>query len=191
PLPAKPSPLKPVTHALPQEEERQWHSEIVHGRASLKAYRHPAPYRVPVLVLHFRSHFPELLDLYTHFVEHAAASLGVPITGTARLPTQRSLWTVIRGPFVHKKSQENFHRLVHKRAIRAFDTHPEVSNKFVMYLQRHAIEGVGMRVVSWQRVPVGVGRQLIENVASHLRLGEVPVAEQIQQLGQQIVAEEM
>jgi small subunit ribosomal protein S10 len=190
PVTLKPVPLRPLTHVEDDPEERAWSAEIVSGRASLRPYRHTPAYRVPAAVLHFRSNFPQLLDLFTHFADHAASALGIPTTGTARLPTQRSLWTVIRGPHVHKSSQENFERLVHKRAIRAFDADPEVVDRWVMYLERHAMEGVGLRVVRWHRVPVGIGRAQTEGIAARLRLGTVPVADQIKQLGQQIIAEE-
>lgn len=71
------------------------------------------------------------------------------------MPTQRSLWTVPRGPFAHKKSQENFERKVHKRLIKAWDADPLVIGTWVNYLKEHPVEGVGLRVVRWEYAPVG------------------------------------
>ncbi|VDB91714.1 unnamed protein product [Peniophora sp. CBMAI 1063] len=191
PIPPRPTvTLKPYREVVADPEEAAYHADIVHGRASLKPYRHPAPYKVPVATIHFRSHFPRLLDLFTHFVEHAAAALAVPVGGTAKLPTRKTLWTVIRGPFVHKKSQENFERRVHKRAITAYDTDPEVLDRWLMYLKKHSMAGVGMRISRWHRVPVGIGRHQLEAVAGRMKFGKVPPRDQILQLGQQVIAEE-
>ncbi|KZV63059.1 hypothetical protein PENSPDRAFT_758282 [Peniophora sp. CONT] len=191
PIPLRPTvTLQPYREHVSDPEERAWHSTVVHGRASLKPYRHPAPYKVPVATIHFRSHFPRLLDIFTHFVEHAAAALAVPVGGTAKLPTRKTLWTVIRGPFVHKKSQENFERRVHKRAITAYDADPEVVDRMMLYLKKHSMAGVGMRVARWHRVPVGIGRHQLEAVAGRMKFGKVPPRDQILQLGQQVIAEE-
>ncbi|KAH9979577.1 ribosomal protein S10 domain-containing protein, partial [Lactifluus volemus] len=135
-------------------EERQWHATVVHGRGVLDPYRHPRTHGVAVASIQFRAHFSELVQLATHFASHAAASLGIPISGVVSLPTRRTLWTVPRGPFAHKKSQENFERRVHARAIKAFDADDEVVDRWVRYLEAHALPGVGMRVVRWHRLPV-------------------------------------
>ncbi|KAA1471010.1 ribosomal protein S10 [Dentipellis sp. KUC8613] len=191
PAPApQPIPAKPLRGVVLNPEELEYHATIVEGRSSLNAYRHPQTHGIPVASIHFRSFFPPLLNIFTHFASHAAASLGIPISGVASLPTQRTLWTVPRGPFVHKKSQENFQRKVHKRAIKAFDADPEVVDRWVKYLERHALAGVGLRVVRWHRVPVGVGKKQLENAIGQLRLDPVPAKDKVKALGKQIIAEE-
>jgi hypothetical protein len=55
---------------------------------------------------------------------------------------------------VHKKSQENFERKVHKRMVKAWDTDPEVIRRWVAYLRRHELGGVGMRIIQWDRLPL-------------------------------------
>ena len=80
---------------------------------------------------HFRSFHPRLLDFFVHFASHAAAALGVPVSKPVHLPTERRLWTVLRGPFVHKKSQENFERKTHRRAVKAWDAHPDAVDMLV------------------------------------------------------------
>lgn len=120
---------------------------------------------------------------------HAASSLGIPTSGVVPLPTKRTLWTVIRSPFAYKKSQENFERKVWKRAIKAYDTHPEVIGRWVAYLKKHEMGGVGIRVVRWERVSLGVGQRMLEDVKEKLE-NNVASREKIRKLGEKIVKEE-
>ncbi|GJJ11505.1 hypothetical protein Clacol_005738 [Clathrus columnatus] len=116
---------------------------------------HPRPHGIPVALLHFRSHHPKLLELFTYFATHTASALDIPISRPVFLPNQRSLWTVPRSPFVHKKSQENFERIVHKRLIKAWDADPIVIGTWVNYLKEYHVEGVGLRIVRWEHAPIG------------------------------------
>lgn len=166
--------------------EAEWHSSIVHGRGVHLPFQHPRSHSVPVALIHFRSHSPEQLALFTHFARHAAASLGIPCSGVASLPTKRTLWTVIKGPFAHKKTQENFERRVHKRAIKAWDAHPEVVDLWAAYLRRHAMGGVGMRVVKWTRAPVGVGQQMMERARKRMSKED-----KVRKMGEEIIQAEM
>jgi small subunit ribosomal protein S10 len=160
---------------------------VVHGRGVLDPYRHPRTHGVSVASIQFRAHFSELVQLATHFASHAAASLGIPISGVVSLPTRRTLWTVPRGPFAHKKSQENFERRVHARAIKAFDADDEVVDRWVRYLEAHALPGVGMRVVRWHRLPVGIGRSHLQSVVGRMRLGTASNRQKMKELGDKIV----
>ncbi|KAF6752604.1 ribosomal protein S10 domain-containing protein, partial [Ephemerocybe angulata] len=152
-----PAPKSPSPADQPTSEEA-YHATLIHGRSSLPPVHHTPPYTLPVAQLHFRSHSPKLLDFFVHFSLHAAASLGIPVSKPAKLPTQRSMWTVPKSPFVHKSSQENFERRTHKRCVKAWDADPEVVERWVGYLRRHAMGGVGVRVVRWERAALGVGR---------------------------------
>jgi small subunit ribosomal protein S10 len=110
----------------------------------------------------------------------------------AALPTKRTLWTVIKGPFVHKKTQENFERRVHKRAIKVWDAHPDVVDLWASYLRKHAMGGVGMRVIKWTRAPVGVGEQMMNEAKKGWKLRKVAnSADKVKKLGEQIVDMEM
>lgn len=129
--------------------------------------------------------------MFCHFTTHTAAALAVPISKPVHLPTQRSLWTVIKSPFVHKKAQENFERRVHKRLIKAWDADEEVVARMVKYLEMHSLAGVGMRVVRWQRAPVGVGQQNLEQVMSQMRLAPQTRAEKVKAVGEEIIKQEM
>lgn len=192
-MPRSPNPKRQVTTIKPlrgvrvNPEERQWHATVVHGRGVLEPYRHPRTHGVPVASIQFRAHFPTSIQLAAHFASHAAASLGIPISGVVSLPTQRTLWTVPRGPFAHKKSQENFERRVHARAIKAFDADAEVVDRWVRYLEAHALPGVGMRVVRWHRLPVGIGRSHLQSVVGRMRLGRPTNKQKVKELGAKIV----
>ncbi|KAF9505977.1 hypothetical protein BS47DRAFT_1353434 [Hydnum rufescens UP504] len=158
------------------------------------APQHPRTHGIPVAVLHLRSHEPELLELFIHFVLHAAYALNMPVSRAAYLPTKRSLYTVIRGPFAHKKSQENFEKVVHKRAIKVWDTHPDVLGKWIKYLEINLLGGVGMRIVRWERTAIGFGRTHLSHLETERQLHAGLADEEagrIQQLAESIIRAEM
>ncbi len=95
---------------------------------------------------------------------------------------------MLRSPFAHKKSQENFERKVHKRAIKAWDANPEVVERWVKYLRMHALGGVGMKVTRWEHLPLGVGQSRYKDVVLEL---EKSPADQIKTLGDKILTEEL
>jgi len=109
---------------------------------------HPPTHGIHVATLHLRSYGPLLrsLDFFSSFSLRVASCLSIPTSGIASLPTRINLWTVPKGPFVHKKSQENFERRTHKRVIKVWDSNPEVVERWLTFLRIHAMEGVGMRV---------------------------------------------
>lgn len=94
---------------------------------------------------------------------------------------------MIKGPFVHKKAQENFERKTHKRVIKVYDAEQGVMDKWVAYLAHHALAGVGVRVVRWHRAPIGVGEKTNEYFKSEMRGF---AAESVKKLAAEIVEEE-
>ena len=164
---------------------------LVHGRSVHNATIHPQTHAIPVANIHFRSHHPELLNLFTHFTLHAASSLGIPTSRVVALPTKRTLWTVLRSPFAHKKSQENFERRVHKRAIKAWDADPEVVQRWIAYLRKHALAGIGMKVTVWDRVPLGIGNAKLVYPDEDFQNPAAATPEKIKLLGKKIVQEEV
>ncbi|KAJ3576980.1 hypothetical protein NP233_g26 [Leucocoprinus birnbaumii] len=176
------------TNAAAAKSEAAEEAEIVVGRCLQPAQQHPRTHDIPVANIHFRSHSPRLLELFTHFASHAASSLGIPTSKTIFLPTQRRLWTVIRSPFVYKKSQENFERKVHKRAIKAWDADPEVVEQWVKYLRVNMLGGVAMKVTRWEHLPLGVGQSRLRDVELMVKPS---VEEQIRNLGEEILKEEL
>ena len=91
---------------------------------------------------------------------------------------------------MHKKSQENFERRVHARAIKAFDADAEVVDRWVRYLEANALPGVGMRVVRWHRLPVGIGRSHLKSVVGEMRLERPTDKQKVKELGDKIVEAE-
>ncbi|TFK71389.1 ribosomal protein S10 [Pluteus cervinus] len=182
----------PLDAAKGSFTEEQYAASLVHGRSIHHPFFHPRTHNVPVASIHFRSHSPRQLEFFTHFATHAACALGIPVSRPVMLPTKRTLWTVLRSPFAHKKSQENFERRVHKRGIKAWDADPEVVARWVAYLRQHAMGGVGMRITRWERMPLGIGSSHAAGLAAGF--GKSPSAsersQRIKTLGEEIVKAE-
>ena len=179
----------------PTVSEPDYAATVVHGRAVQDPIYHPKTHGVPVALLHLRSFSTHELDLFIHFASHAASALGIPISRPVSLPTQRSLWTVPKGPFVHKKNQENFDRRTHKRLIKAFDATDTVVTRWLQYIQTYPQANVGMRVVRWYRAPLSIGQKhsdvSSESQKETMRLENVTDRQRVEELAKQIVAEEM
>jgi small subunit ribosomal protein S10 len=58
-----------------------------------------------------------LLDHSAREIVKTAKRTGAMAAGPIPLPTQRSLYTVLRSPHVNKKSRDQFEMRVHKRLI--------------------------------------------------------------------------
>ncbi|GAA5896725.1 mitochondrial 37S ribosomal protein uS10m RSM10 [Sporobolomyces salmoneus] len=122
----------------------------------------PQTHGVHVATLHLRSYTDSVPDLqfFTSFALRAAKALGLPTSGAVALPTRTSLFTVPRSPFAHKKSQQNFWRKEHKRAIKVWDGNEEIVNAWLAYLRKEALGGVGMKAQVFTYRPVGWGQEL-------------------------------
>ena len=67
----------------------------------------------------------ELIDKSTKKIVDTAKRTGADIAGPVPLPTERSLYCVIRSPHVNKDSREHFEMRVHKRLIDILDPTPK------------------------------------------------------------------
>ena len=76
-------------------------------RISLKAYDH------------------KLLDKSVEKIIRTAKSTGAIISGPIPLPTKRTIYTVLRSPFIDKKSREQFQTKIHKRMIDIINSTPK------------------------------------------------------------------
>ena len=76
-------------------------------RISLKAYDH------------------HLLDKSTEKIVKTAKSTGAVISGPIPMPTKRTIYTVLRSPFVDKKSREQFQTKIHKRVVDILNSTPK------------------------------------------------------------------
>ena len=76
-------------------------------RISLKAYDH------------------SLLDKSTEKIVKTSKSTGAVISWPIPLPTHRTIYTVLRSPFVNKKSREQFQTNIHKRIVDIINSTPK------------------------------------------------------------------
>jgi len=58
-----------------------------------------------------------VLDQSAEEIVNTAKRTGAKITGPVPLPTNRSLYTVLRSPVIDKKSREQFQFRIHKRLL--------------------------------------------------------------------------
>lgn len=72
-------------------------------RITLKAYDH------------------RLIDQSTQEIVDTALRTGARVSGPVPLPSKKELYTVLRSPFIDKKSREQFHLVTHKRLIDLID----------------------------------------------------------------------
>lgn len=103
------------------------------------------------------------------------------------LPTRTELQTVPTGPFVHKKSQENFWRKTHKRALKLWDADEESLSVFLEYLRTNAVPGVGIRAQQVLYRPVGFSNDYQAKEQSELKQTSGK-EEKIKEMAKDIVA---
>jgi len=116
-----------------------------------RAIRHKPKYGEKVAEIQLRSYEPRSIEFFGDFIIRAAYYLNIPVSGVTPLPARNELWTVIKAPFVHAKTKENYQRTTHKRLIKAFDATPEVIDLWISFLRKHSAIGVGIKVQTYQR----------------------------------------
>ena len=67
----------------------------------------------------------KLLDKSAEKIIRTAKSTGAIISGPIPLPTKRTVYTVLRSPFIDKKSREQFQTKVHKRVVDIVNSTPK------------------------------------------------------------------
>jgi len=123
-------------------------------------FRRRPTHGLPVCDLQLRSYNIRNLEFMCDFALRAAYYANLPASGPVPLPKKVERWTVPRGNFVHKKSQENFERVTHKRLIQIKDGHPETVEYWLAFLRKHQFHGVGMKANIWGWDEIGVGKQM-------------------------------
>ena len=68
-----------------------------------------------------------LLDKSVAEIIKNTKNTGAKVVGPIPLPTDRSLYTVLKSPHVNKKAQEQFEMLVHKRLIDIINPTPQTT----------------------------------------------------------------
>ncbi len=66
-----------------------------------------------------------VLDKSTSDIVRTAKGTGARISGPVPLPTDKSVYTVLRSPHVNKKAREQFETRVHKRLIDIHEATPQ------------------------------------------------------------------
>jgi len=61
------------------------------------------------------------LDRSTDEIVKTAKRSGAVVSGPVPLPTKRTVYTVLRSPFIDKKSREQFETRIHKRLVDIYD----------------------------------------------------------------------
>jgi len=69
------------------------------------------------LRLKLRSYDHRLLDQSVREIIEISKRTGEKVAGPVPLPTRREVFTVLRSPFVHKKSREQVEIRIHRRLI--------------------------------------------------------------------------
>jgi ribosomal protein S10 len=120
----------------------------------LAAYRAPIRHKqthgIPVASLQLRSYSIRNLEFFSDFAVRAAYWLGLPCSGPVPLPKITQRWTLIKSPFVNKKSQENFERITRRRLVTIYDGDASVVEVWLAFLRKWQFYGVGMKANVWQ-----------------------------------------
>lgn len=66
-----------------------------------------------------------LIDKSTEKIISTAKQTGAMISGPIPLPTNRTVYTVLRSPHVDKKSREQFETRIHKRLVDILNSSPK------------------------------------------------------------------
>lgn len=72
-----------------------------------------------------KSYDHKLLDASVAEIVSTAKTTGAQVAGPIPLPTRISRWTVLRGPFIDKKSREQFEIRTHKRLLDIIGAQPQ------------------------------------------------------------------
>jgi len=79
----------------------------------------------PRIRLKIRAYDHKIIDQSIRTIIEAAEKTGAKVVGPIPLPTEKSIYTVLRSSFIHKDSREQFERRVHKRLIDILEPTPK------------------------------------------------------------------
>ena len=97
----------------------------------------------PKIRIKLRAYDHEILDAAVRDIVEHVTRTGARVVGPVPLPTERSIYTVIRSPHKDKDSREPFQMLTHKRLLDILDATP----KTVQELQRLSLSaGVDIQI---------------------------------------------
>jgi len=122
------------------------------------------PHGITVAQLQIRGHYLASVDFMADFCVRAAYHFGLPCTGPTPLPRKIERWTMVRSPFIFKKSQENFERRTYSRLVTIKDGNPDVVEMWISYCVKNQFHGTGMKLNLFTHDYVGVGRSMSDDV---------------------------
>lgn len=102
-------PKKKVEKAAKGNSPSKGENEEVHQRIRIK----------------IKAYDNKVIDQSTRTIIETAERSGATISGPVPLPTGKSKYTVIKSPFVHKDSREQYEMRIHKRLIDIIDPTPK------------------------------------------------------------------
>lgn len=79
----------------------------------------------PKIRLKIRAYDHKIIDQSVKTIIETAQKTGAKVVGPIPLPTEKSIYTVLRSSFVHKNAREQFEKRVHKRLIDILDPTPK------------------------------------------------------------------
>jgi small subunit ribosomal protein S10 len=97
----------------------------------------------PKIRIKLRAYDHEILDAAVRDIVEHVTRTGAKVVGPVPLPTERSIYTVVRSPHKDKDSREHFQMLTHKRLLDILEATP----KTVQELQRLSLSaGVDIQI---------------------------------------------
>jgi len=168
----EPKPFQRITTPLTAQEKRQraekryWDENM--SEEVRAAYMAPkkltARYGITVAQLQIRGHYHPPVAFMADFCMRAAYYFGLPATGPVPLPRRIERWTVIRAPFIFKKTQENFERRTYSRLVTVKDGHPDIVEMWISYCIQNAYHGTGMKAHVFSHDRIGVGKTMQKDI---------------------------
>ncbi len=83
-----------------------------------------------IIKIKLKSYDHRLLDESARKIVEVAKQRGVKVSGPIPLPTERTLYSVIRSPHKYKYSMEQFEKKVHKRVIYIYNATADIVTHF-------------------------------------------------------------
>lgn len=79
----------------------------------------------PRLRIRIRAYDHKIIDQAVRTILETALRTGAKVVGPIPLPTEKSIYTVIRSSFVHKNSREQYEMRIHKRLLDILEPTPK------------------------------------------------------------------
>jgi len=98
------------------------------------------------LKLKVRGSDEAVLDSYTQFVQRAATTLSLDISGKIVIPMHIEKRTLLKSPHIYKTHRHQYELRTHARMLQLRQLTGDTADIFLEYVQRNLPEGVSMSV---------------------------------------------